>query len=78
MHSKYSIIVSNGWDNRLILYTSPFDIQAAMLSLIERYGVIKMYNHRFCEWNGSKWQVWNVYLEFFLTLGKRPDGNLSF
>lgn len=22
-----------------------------------------MYNHRFCEWNGSKWQVWNIYLE---------------
>lgn len=58
MHSKYSIIVSNGWENHLILYISPFHIQweaatAAILSLIEWHSVIKMYNHRFCEWNDS-------------------------
>lgn len=37
-----------------------------------------MYNHRFCEWNGSKWQVWNIYLEllefsFFISYLASPQ-----
>lgn len=41
MPSKYSIVISEGWDNHLILSMSPFDILAAIFSLILWQGVIK-------------------------------------
>lgn len=41
MPSKYSIAISEGWDNHLILSVCPFDMLAAMFSLILWRGVIK-------------------------------------
>lgn len=51
MRPKYSIVVSNGWDKRLILEISPFDIPTWCPgdSRAAAHGVIRTaHNHRSC------------------------------
>lgn len=51
MRPKYSIVVSNGWDKRLILEILPFDIphRCPCDSRAVAHGVIRVAsNHRLC------------------------------